>query len=138
LGVNVGLRFGDRFAVEAMAAWMPSALSSENVSADVEVVVYGVTGLFYVPVWGRVGPFVGLGLGRKRYGYDAPDIDADAHLVGNVVGGIALTLRDDFGIRFEARDAFGRLDSGVADVDARWMNDLMLSTGVSWQIPLGR
>ncbi len=45
---------------------------------------------------------------------------------------------DGLGLRFEARDCFARFDSGVTEVPAEWGNDLMLSTGLAWRIPLLR
>lgn len=140
LGMNVGVRFSQRWAVEAMVSWLPTSLSAENLDerADVDALIYGVTGLFYVPVWGRVGPFLGLGFGAERYDYAVAGTRPDTYLTGNVVGGIAVALRDNLGLRFEARDLVWNVRSGVPDVSAEWENDLMLSTGLSWRIPLTR
>jgi opacity protein-like surface antigen len=139
LGVNAGFRINERWGIEGMFSWLPTSLTSGSGAAqDVDGYMYGLTGLFYVPIEGRVKPFLGVGVGGETFNYASPDIDSHTDWMGNVVGGLYLGITDMTGLRLEARDCFARFDSGVPNVSNAWENDLMLTLGVSFRSPMGR
>lgn len=138
LGANAGVRFNERWAVEAMFSWIPTriqAASGLTGSEDVNAYMYGLTGLYYLPIGQRVTPFLGLGVGGETFDYGIAGIDTDTEFMGNVVGGLRIALTDRVGIRLEARDCIARFDSGVSGVNNGWENDLMTTVGLSFRFP---
>lgn len=137
LGVNAGFRLNDMWAIEALFSWMPTKLVSPTRTEDLDAYMYGVTGLFYIPVSGRFRPFVGAGIGAETMNYASPRVETHTELMGNVLGGLYVAVTEMTGLRFEARDCFARFDSGMPNVDDAWENDLMLTFGVSFRTPIG-
>ena len=140
LGVNTGLRFNERWALEGLFSWIPTELSATSGLQGTEEVngyMYGLTGLYYLPVDWPVTPFLGLGIGGETFDYAADDLDTHHDLMGNVVGGLFVPVTEGIGMRLEARDCFARFDSGVASVKDAWENDLMLTVGMSFRTPIG-
>ncbi len=137
LGVNAGFRVNDRWAIEALFSWIPTKLVSPTRTEDVDAYMYGITGLFYIPVSGRFHPFVGAGIGAETMNYAASRVETHTELMGNVVGGLYVAVTEMTGLRFEARDCFARFDSGMPSVDDAWENDLMLTLGLSFRTPIG-
>ena len=138
LGLNAGFRLGEMWAVEGMFSWLPTTLRGASVAEDADAFMYGLTGLFYVPVRSRVQPFFGLGVGGETFNYQSAEFESHTDWMGNVVGGLFFEVSDMTGLRFEARDCFARFESGVADVSNAWENDLMLTVGVSFRTALTR
>lgn len=140
VGINAGLRFAERFAVEGMFSWLSVNMRARRGvrAADVNAYMYGLTGLFFIPVTETVSPFVGLGVGGETFDYDIFGTKTNHEWMGNAVAGLYLTLTDRFGLRFEARDCIARFESGVSGVDDAWENDLMVTMGFSFRAPLGR
>lgn len=141
LGLNAGFRFNEKWAIEGMFSWIPTRLTAASGlagSEDVNGYMYGVTGLFYIPVGGLVQPFVGVGAGAETFDYRSSKYGSHTDFMGNVVGGVYFALTDMTGVRLEARDCFARMESGVGGVDDAWENDLMLTLGVSFRTPLSR
>lgn len=139
LGLNAGLRFGERWAVEGMFSWIPTTLSASAGlpgEADVNAYMYGLTGLYYVPLTDVVSPFFGLGVGGETFDYQIEASKTHHQWMGNAVVGLYLRVNDLLGLRFEARDCIARFDSGVAGVDDAWENDLMTTMGLSFRMPL--
>jgi hypothetical protein len=139
VGANGGLRINEIWAVEAMFSWIPTELWATgglSGSEKLNAFMYGLTGLVYIPLEGRVKPFLGLGVGGETFDYTSPDIEGHTEWMGNVAGGLYLAVSEQFGLRFGARDCFARFDSGVSTVDDAWENDLMLTMGFSFRTPL--
>jgi outer membrane protein W len=141
LGLNAGFRFNEKWAIEGMFSWIPTRLTAASGlpgSEDVNAYMYGLTGLFYIPIGGIVQPFVGLGAGAETFDYRRSGWESHTDFMGNVVGGLYVALTDVTGLRLEARDCFARMGSGVDGIDDAWENDLMLTLGVSFRTPLRR
>jgi len=140
LGVNAGLKLGERWAVEGLFSWLPTNLSAAHglwgAEVDVNAFMYGLTGLYYLPLTERYQPFFGLGVGAETFNYQIAGIEDHTDWMGNVVGGLYVQISDRFGVRFEARDCFARFGSGVSGVDDAWENDLMTTVGFSFRTPM--
>ncbi|MEZ4417730.1 MAG: outer membrane beta-barrel protein [Gemmatimonadota bacterium] len=140
LGLNAGFRIREAWALEGMFAWLPTNLSATSGLTGVEdlnAYMYGLTGLYYLPVDWRIQPFVGLGAGAETYAYNRSGLEGHTDLMGNVVGGLYASVTDMVGLRLEARDCFARFESGVQSVDNAWENDLMVTLGLSFRTRLG-
>ncbi len=94
LGVNAGFRVNDRWAIEALFSWIPTKLVSPTRTEDVDAYMYGITGLFYIPVSGRFHPFVGAGIGAETMNYAASRVETHTELMGNVVGGLYVAVTE--------------------------------------------
>ncbi len=137
LGVNTGFVINDRWAIEGMFSWTPTKVSAAHglaEKANVNAFMYGVTGLFYLPVETRARPFLGVGFGAETFDYDLADVETHTDYMGNVVLGVYVPLRSGMGLRMEARDCFARFDAGVSGIDDSWENDLMLTMGFSYRV----
>jgi hypothetical protein len=132
--VNAGVRLTEKFAIEGCSPGCHK-LSADNLpeSTDVDAYMYGVTGLFYVPVRTPFGPYWGLGFGAETFDYRSGSIESETHLQMNFVGGMAFDVNDRLGFRIEGRDCFARIDSGISGVDEDWENDLMITAGITWR-----
>ena len=134
-GLNAGVRLNERWGIEGMFTWSASQLSGIGVAEDVNAYMYGLTGLYYLPLSARVTPFVGLGFGAETFDYDLSTIETHTDLMGNAVLGLYIHLREGVGVRIEARDCIARFDSGVSGVGNSWENDLMTLVGLSFRLP---
>jgi len=141
LGMNVGFRVEDRWAVEGLFSWIPTKLSATSGLAgpeDVHGYMYGVTALRYFPLSPKVHPFMGVGVGGETFVYETLGLESETEFMGNVVGGLYFPVSDGIGLRLEARDCFARFNSGLASVNDAWENDLMLTMGMSFRTDLVR
>ena len=138
LGVESGVRLDDRFAIEGLFSWLPTRLTADNLPGpiDIDGYMYGVTGLFYVPVFTKYGPYGGLGVGAETYGYRSGSIEPQTHWQANLVGGLTFDLSERLGLRIEARDCLARWESGITGVANEWENDLMITAGINWRAVL--
>jgi outer membrane protein W len=131
LGLNAGFKFGERWAVEGLFSWLSTNLSATEglwgAEADVNAFMYGLTGLYYLPLTPRYQPFFGVGVGAETFNYQIAGIESHTDWMGNVVGGLYVQLSDRFGLRLEARDCFARFEA--------WENDLMTTVGFSFRTP---
>ena len=139
-GVNAGIRLNDRFAIEGLFSWLPTRLTASNLpeSVDVDAFMYGVTGLFYVPVYTKYGPYWGAGIGAESFDYRSGSIESQTHWQANLVGGMSFDLSERLGLRIEGRDCLAPVDSGIAGVATEWENDLMITAGITWRTALGK
>jgi hypothetical protein len=139
LGLDAALRLGEKWAIEGMFSWAPSTLSAVNLEDDVDVDLlrYSFGARFDAPEWNRARLFLGLGTGWETFDYALESADPDVHFAANALGGIAVRLAGDLRLRLDAREWFSRLN-GSDEMSAEWESDLMLSTGLSWGLPLGR
>ena len=137
VGLNAGVRLNERWGIEGMFTWSATELSGFGLAQKegVNVYMYGITGLYYLPVSARVTPFVGLGFGAETFDYDLSAFDSHTDLMGNAVLGLYVHLREGVGVRVEARDCIARFDSGVNGIDNSWENDLMTMVGLSFRLP---
>jgi opacity protein-like surface antigen len=144
-GVNAGLRIADRFGLEGMIWWLPTELKATaglehvNGGVDVNALMYGVTLAYYLPVFGRIEPFVGIGVGGETVSY-APELTWERHtdLMGNAVLGANFWIADRMAVRFEGRDCITRFDSEIEGVGGATENDLMISVGLTLRARIGR
>lgn len=139
LGMNAGIRVNETWALEGMFSWIPTKLSATNglVSAeDVNGYMYGITALYYIPLRAPVSFFVGAGAGGETFDYATAGLKSETEFMGNVVGGLFVSLTDAIGMRLEARDCFARFNSGVTSVKDTWENDLMMTVGLSFRAPI--
>ena len=134
-GLNAGVRLNQRWGIEGMFTWSATELIGIGINEGLNSYMYGLTGLYYVPVSTRVTPFVGLGVGAETFDYDLSTIETHTDLMGNAVLGLYVHLREGVGLRIEARDCIARFDSGVGGVDNSWENDLMTLVGLSFRLP---
>lgn len=138
LGINAGVRLNERWGIEGMFTWLPTKLGATSglaSKADVNGYMYGITGLYYIPLHARFMPFVGLGVGGETFDYDNATIETETELQGNGVIGLYVPLYEMVGLRLEVRDCIARFDSGVSNVDNAWENDLMTTVGISFRFP---
>lgn len=139
IGINAGLKFDERWAVEAMFNWLPTELSATSGLASAEKLdafMYGVNGFFFLPVDFSLKPYLSLGVGAETFAYRADELERHTDWMGNVAAGLFYAFHETAGVRFEARDCVVRFDSGIASVDDAWENDLMLSVGLSFIQPI--
>jgi hypothetical protein len=137
-GASVGVRLDRRFSIEAMGAWWPTSLESEDGvwNEPVDILVHGLAGRFHVPSGSRLGPFVGAGIGVMIVDYDAAGIERVTTPLATLLGGFILSIAERAAVRLEAREMIGWLDSGVAGVDDATASNLMLTTGLTWRLGL--
>lgn len=138
VGANAGVRFNDRWAVEALFSWIPTQIQAGGgltAAEDVNAYMYGLTGLYYLPIGQVVKPFLGLGVGAETFDYSIAGVKTETELMGNVVGGLYFALTDRVGVRVEARDCIARFKSGLSGVNNGWENDLMTTVGLSFRFP---
>jgi hypothetical protein len=141
LGFNLALRVGENWAIEATFAWAESKLTAVNLDdeLDVDLLRYAFTGRFDADAWDRTRVFVGLGLGWETLDYALEAADAEMFFAANALGGVGVRLVDDLRLRIDARGWATRWNGGDdLDSSAEWEKDLMLSTGLSWGLPLDR
>ena len=141
LGFNLALRVGENWAIEGMFAWGESKLTAVNLEdeVDVDLLRYGFTGRFDADGGNRTRFFLGLGLGWETMEYALESADSESFLAANALGGVGVRLVDDLRLRVDARAWATRWQGGDdPDSSAEWENDLMLSTGLSWGLPLDR
>ncbi len=81
-------------------------------------------------------PFLGLGVGGERFDYQIAGVDAHNEWMTNAAVGLYLRATDRFGVRLEARDCIARFDSGVSRAEDTWENDLMMTVGLSFRVPI--
>jgi outer membrane protein W len=139
MGLDAGVRLNDRWAIEGMFSWLPtniSARSGLDGTADVNAYMYGLTGLYYVPLTEKVQPFFGLGVGGETFDYQIAGVDTHNEWMTNAAIGLYLRANDRFGLRFEARDCIARFKSGVSRSEDSWENDLMTTIGFSFRVPI--
>jgi hypothetical protein len=135
VGLNAGVRVNERWGIEGMFTWSDTELSGIGFKEGLNSYMYGLTGLYYLPVSARVTPFLGLGFGAQTYDYDLSTIERHTHLMGNAVLGLYVQIREGLGLRIEARDCIARFESGVNAVNDSWENDLMTLVGLSFRLP---
>jgi hypothetical protein len=141
LGFNLALRVGENWAIEGMFAWAPSTLTAVNLEdeIDVDLLRYAFTGRFDADGWSGTRVFLGLGLGWETMDYALESADAHMYFAANALGGVGVRLVDDLRLRIDARGWATRWEGGDdPDSSAEWEKDLMLSTGLSWGLPLDR
>lgn len=139
LGFTVGFRLSEHWAAEGMFAWAPSTLSAVNLEEDLEVdfLRYSLGARFDAPGGERMRWLLGLGMGWETFEYALESADPDVHFAANALAGATVRLFYDVWLRLDAREWFSRLN-GNDEMSAEWESDLMLSTGLSWGLPLDR
>ena len=143
LGFNLAVRVGENWAIEGTFAWGESTLSAVNIEDDIDVDLlrYAFTGRFDADGGSRTRFFLGLGLGWETMEYALESADSETFFAANALGGVGVRLVDDLRLRIDARGWATRWQGGDddhQDASAEWEKDLMLSTGLSWGLPLDR
>jgi hypothetical protein len=140
LGFNVAVRVGENWAIEGTFAWGPSTLTAVNLDdeVDVDLMRYAFTGRFDAGEWNSTRLLLGVGLGWETLDYALEAADPNTFFAANVLGGVGVRLVEDLRLRIDARGWATRWDGGEPDSSAEWEKDLMLSTGLSWGLPLDR
>jgi opacity protein-like surface antigen len=136
-GLGLGLRFNELLSVEATLGWIPTWLSGSNGDGtDVYAYTYGLTGIVRLPTNGPLHPYSGMGLGAKTFDYSGR-IHSRSQWTSSFVAGMSLDVGGGQSVYLQGRDLLSPFDSGVAGVRGGWENDVMISAGVTWRIPLG-
>jgi hypothetical protein len=140
LGFNVAVRVGENWAIEGMFAWGASTLTALNLEdeVDVDLMRYAFTGRFDADWMSATRVFLGLGIGWETLDYALEAADVQTFFAANALGGVGVRLVDDLRLRIDARAWATRWEGGEPDSSAEWEKDLMLSTGLSWGLPLDR
>lgn len=138
-GLTAGLRLSDRFGVEGLMTWTPTWLIGSNFENGTDVYAYtcALSGVAHGPAAGRLHPFAGAGVGGELDDYSG-SIHSHAHWLATVQGGLALELGDGRSVRVIARDFLAPYRAALPGGGAGWQNDVMVSAGVTWRIPLHR
>ena len=138
LGTNAGVRIDDRFGIEAFFAWLPTRFEpagGPTGAVDVNGFMYGLTFLYHFDL-GRLQPFLGAGAGGETFDYDALGWDRHTDFMANVVVGTNVAIDSKTAIRLEARDCITWFDPHVVGRSATAENDLMLTVGLDFRIPI--
>lgn len=138
LGLSAGIRFGERFGVDGMFSWVPTALDATSLknSVDATSLMYALSVLYYLPLGREVEPYVGLGVGGETFSYEIDEWKGHTDVMGNVLGGLLVPLTDQVSMRLEARDCITWFKSDVSGVDDAAQNDLMLTFGLKFSLGL--
>ena len=142
-GMAAGVRIADDWGIEGMFSWVPTSLRAAGGleayggEVDVNSMMYSGSVLYHFPEFASFRPFAGIGMGGETVSHDS-HLAWERHtdLMGNVLIGANYLLRDNFGIRFEARDCITRFESHVVGVDNTAANDLMITAGLSYRTKL--
>ena len=138
-GFGAGLRLSDAFSVQTLFVWVPTWLTGSNLvdGTDVYAYIYGVTGIVRLPLSGPLQPYWGVGMGAKTFDFSG-SIHSRTQWTTTFVAGMSFDLGAGQSIHREGRDLLAPFDSGLTGVPGGWENDLMITAGMSWRIPLGR
>jgi hypothetical protein len=138
-GATAGLRLTEYLAVETLVSWTPTWLMGTNFrdGTDVYAYMYGLNGVLHLPLPGPLHPYAGVGVGGTTYDYSG-SIRSHTHWMTTFVGGLSYELGEGRSLRIQARDYLTAFDSRLPTVGAGWQNDLMITAGMSWRVPLGR
>ncbi len=137
LGVLLGLRLEDRYAIEGMFSWVSTGLQASSGfsnSVDANSYMYSLNFVFHLPMDGAVRPFFGLGVGGETYDYQVSTWYNHTEWMGNIAAGLTIPVTSLAALRLEVRDCLTWFESRVASVDNVTQNDLMLSAGVTFSI----
>jgi opacity protein-like surface antigen len=139
IGFAVGARLGENWAIEGSFSWAESSLNAVNLEdeLDVDLLRYAFGARLGPKAGERLRPFLGAGLGWETFEYALESADPDMHFAAYGMVGIAIRLVSDLSLRLDVREWFSRL-YGSDQTSAEWESDLMLSTGLSWGLPLDR
>ena len=137
LGLDAGVRINERYGLEAFFSWLPTELAAAsgiNRNVDVDGYMYGLTFLYHFNPDVRFKPFLGAGVGGETFDYSIEGWDTESDWMANFVAGALVPLTDLLALRFEARDCLMRHDPGIAGVDTKTQNDLMLLAGLTFTL----
>ena len=137
-GLTAGVRLGERFAIEAMLSWLPTRLSGDGVPGEMDVngYMYGGSVTYFLPFVWWAEPFFGVGVGGETYDYAAEGVEVDTEMMGNMYAGIHYPLGSNMGFRLEMRDCITWFDPEIVGEDTAPQNDLMMTLGLVFRIPL--
>ena len=142
-GAIAGLRFGDRYGVEAMFQWVPTELSagagleSEGGSVDGDVLMYAANGVYHFAERGPFKPFFGLGIGAQTTRFDRSGWRGETEPMLNLVAGGEVALSGRIGLRLDARNCISPWKSRVEGTDDAVRTDAVFSAGLRFSTPLG-
>jgi len=137
LGVLLGLRLEERYAIEGMFSWVSTGLSGGvglGSPIDANSYMYSLNFVFHLPMDGRVRPFLGLGAGGETYDYRLSTLKNHTEWMGNVAAGLTIPMTSLAALRLEVRDCLTWFESHVSNIDNVTQNDLMLSAGVTFNV----
>lgn len=136
-GATVGLRLTELVAVEALLSWVPTWLVGDNLpdGTDVYGYMYGLNGVLHLPLRGPVRPFAGAGVGARTYDYSG-SIRSQTQWTTTFLAGVSVELGEGRALRIQGRDVLAPFHS-VLPRARGWENDLMITAGMSWRVPLG-
>jgi hypothetical protein len=92
--------------------------------------------VLHLPLPGPIRPYAGLGFGATTYDFSGSIRSHTSRMATS--WGLALELGEGRSLRVQARDFMTPVDSALPGVDGGWQNDLMITAGMSWRVPLGR
>lgn len=142
-GLAVGFRPTSRFALELNGSFAPTQVTATNAGqtlvADVNLFLASAGTRLYAPRFTEwLEAYVAAGAGVKVYDYDLQGADAEADFALNLGGGFDIRVAPPMRLRLDVRDHVSWLDPAVSGFDVAAQHDVLLTAGLSLQIPLSR
>ena len=127
VGLRAGYNFTENLGLEGFFSYIPTSRDNficcdRKKDNDLDLYYYGIEGLYHFLPYGRLVPFVAVGLGGIRY--DAPSGEDDGNKFAVDYGaGIKYSVTDKIDLRADVRH--------VLPLNERY-NDLLYSFGVTF------
>lgn len=141
-GLAAGIRPSGLLAFEVGGTFAPgqvtAATSGQSITTDLNLfLVHGGVRLYAPRLTPWLEAYAAGGAGAKIYDYDLAGVDAETDVSVNFGGGLDVRLAPPLRLRLDARDHVSWLDPAVGAADTEVQHDLLLTAGLSLQIPLG-
>lgn len=142
-GLAVGIRPTSRFALELSGTFAPSQVTATHAGqplvSDVNLFFASAGTRVYAPRFGEwLEGYVAAGAGAKVFEYDVPSAEVATDFSVNFGGGLDVRIAAPVRIRLDVRDHVSWMDPAVSGLDTQAQHDLLLTAGLSLQLPLSR
>lgn len=142
-GLAVGVRPTSRFALELAGTFAPTQVTAtytdQPLLADVNLFLVSAGTRLYAPRFTEwLEGYLAAGAGVKIYDYDLQDVDSEVDFAMNFGGGLDIRVAPPLRLRLDVRDHLSWLDPALSGFDSEAQHDVLLTAGLSLQVPLSR
>ncbi|MHB1194205.1 MAG: outer membrane beta-barrel protein [Longimicrobiales bacterium] len=142
-GLAVGIRPSSRFALELNGTFAPTQVTATHAGqplvADVKLFLVSAGARLYAPRFTEwLEGYVAAGAGAKIYDYDLQSADVETDFAASFGGGFDIRVAPPVRLRLDVRDHVSWLDPAVSGLDTDVQHDVLLTAGLSFQVPLSR
>lgn len=142
-GLAVGIRPTNHFALELSGTFAPTQVTATTVGqpvvTDVNLFLASAGTRLYAPRFTEwLEAYVAAGAGAKIYDYDLQGANVEADFAVNFGGGLDIRVAPPVRLRLDVRDHLSWLDPAVSGLETEAQHDVLLTVGLSLQIPLSR